>query len=103
MSIPSARRRNPWAGNSAPWSGAISKAESFDYGPGRIPEEHIFVPKPGGRREDDGWLIGTVLDWRKGVSGLSLFDARAVAAGPVAQAWLPYPLPLGFHGAFVRG
>ena len=77
-------------------------AESFDYGPGRIPEEHIFVPKPGGRREDDGWLIGTVLDWKKGVSGLSLFDARAVAAGPVAQAWLPYPLPLGFHGAFVR-
>ncbi len=78
------------------------RVESFDYGPGRIPEEHIFVPKPGGQREDDGWLIGTVLDWRKGVSGLSAFDARAVAAGPVAQAWLPYPLPLGFHGAFVR-
>ena len=78
-------------------------AESFDYGPGKIPEEHIFVPKPGGRGEDDGWLIGTVLDWKKGVSGLSVFDARAVAAGPVAQAWLPYPLPLGFHGAFVEG
>ncbi|MCY4396603.1 MAG: carotenoid oxygenase family protein [Rhodospirillaceae bacterium] len=78
-------------------------AESFDFGPGRIPEEHIFVPKPGGRSEDDGWLIGTVLDWKKGVSGLSVFDARAVAAGPVAQAWLPYPLPLGFHGAFVPG
>ena len=78
-------------------------AESFDYGPGRIPEEHIFVPNPGGRREDDGWLISTVLDWKKGVSGLFLFDARAVTAGPVAQAWLPYPLPLGFHGTFVRG
>ena len=76
-------------------------AESFDYEPGKIPEEHIFVPKPGGRREDDGWLIGTVLDWRNGVTGLSVFDARAVPAGPVAQAWLPYPLPLGFHGAFV--
>ena len=78
-------------------------AERFDYGPGRIPEEHIFVPKPGGRGEDDGWLIGTVLDWKKGVSGLSVFDARAVSAGPVAQAWLPYPLPLGFHGAFAGG
>ena len=75
-------------------------AESFDYEPGKIPEEHIFVPKPGGRREDDGCLIGTVLDWRNGVTGLSVFDARAVPAGPVAQAWLPYPLPLGFHGAF---
>ncbi len=79
------------------------EAESFDYGPGLITEEHVFVPKPGGRREDDGWLIGTVLDWKKGVTGLSLFDARAVAAGPVAQAWLPYPLPFGFHGAFVSG
>ncbi len=79
------------------------KAEIFDYGPGKIPEEHIFVPKPGGQREDDGWLIGTVLDWQKGVTGLSAFDARAVSAGPVAQAWLPYPLPLGFHGTFVRG
>ena len=78
-------------------------AERFDYGPGRIPEEHIFVPKPGGRGEYDGWLIGTVLDWKKGVSGLSAFDAREVEAGPVAQAWLPYPLPLGFHGAFVPG
>ncbi|MXW93662.1 MAG: carotenoid oxygenase [Rhodospirillaceae bacterium] len=78
-------------------------AERFDYGPGKIPEEHIFVPKPGGRSEDDGWLIGTVLDWKKGVSGLSAFDAQAVSAGPVAQAWLPYPLPLGFHGAFVGG
>ena len=78
-------------------------AESFDYGPGRIPEEHLFVPRPGGRSEDDGWLIGTVLDWKKGVTGLSAFDARAVAAGPIAQAWLPYPLPLGFHGAFVGG
>ncbi len=77
-----------------------SETESFDYGPGKIPEEHIFVPKPGGRGEDNGWLIGTVLDWKKGVSGLSVFDARAVAAGPVAQAWLPYPLPLGFHGFF---
>ena len=78
-------------------------AEHFDYGPGRIPEEHLFVPKSGGRREDDGWLIGTVLDWKRGATGLSAFDARAVSAGPVAQAWLPYPLPLGFHGAFVRG
>ncbi len=74
--------------------------DSFDYGPGAIPEEHLFVPRPGGVREDDGWLIGTVLDWRRGATGLSVFDARAIPAGPVAQAWLPYPLPLGFHGCF---
>ena len=76
-------------------------ADAFTYGNGVIPEEHLFVPKPGGTGEDDGWLIGTVLDWKKGITGVSVFDARAVAAGPVAQAWLPYPLPLGFHGTFV--
>ena len=81
-------------------TGAI---ETFDYGFGRIPEEHLFVPKPGGNGEEDGWLIGTVLDWKAGLTGLSVFDARAIPAGPLAQAWLPYPLPLGFHGTFVPG
>ncbi|MCY4237958.1 MAG: carotenoid oxygenase family protein [Rhodospirillaceae bacterium] len=77
------------------------KSDVFSYPIGITPEEHLFVPRRSGRREDDGWLIGTVLDWKKGRSGISVFDATAVAAGPIAQAWLPYPIPLGFHGTFV--
>ena len=33
---------------------------------------------------------------------LSCFAADHLAAGPVAQATLPYALPLGLHGAFVK-
>ena len=64
-----------------------------------IPEEHVFVPR--GAAEGDGWLVGPFLDLERGASGLSLFDARHLADGPLWQGLLPYPLPLGLHGTFV--
>ena len=72
----------------------------FDYGPGVLPEEHVFVPRPAPHAEDDGWLLGPFLDYEQGASGLAVFDARHVSDGPVARAWLDYPLPLAFHGHF---
>ena len=78
-------------------SGAM---ESFDYGPGVLPEEHVFVPRPGRYGEDTGWLLGPFLDYERGASGIAVFDARQISAGPVARAWLDYPLPLAFHGNF---
>ena len=74
--------------------------QSFDYGPGVIAEEHVFVPRRSPTREDDGWLVGAFLDYVRGLSGIAVFDARHVADGPVARAWLEYPLPLAFHGEF---
>ena len=74
--------------------------EAYDYGEGVIPEEQVFVPRPEPRSEDDGWLVGTVLAYERGVTGVSVIDARRVGDGPVALAWLDYPLPLGFHGWF---
>jgi carotenoid cleavage dioxygenase len=76
-------------------SGAL---DTFSYGEDVIPEEHIFVAKPGSANEDEGWLIGTSLDTAAGVTRVSVFDARHVSAGPIAQGTLPYALPLGFHG-----
>ena len=74
--------------------------EGFTFAAGILPEEHVFVPSPDARAEDDGWLVGTVLDYERGVSGITVFDARRIADGPLAYGWLPYPLPLGFHGQF---
>jgi all-trans-8'-apo-beta-carotenal 15,15'-oxygenase len=65
-----------------------------------VVEEHILVPKPGATDELDAWLVGTTFDARREVTLLNVLDARAVASGPVAQAALPYWLPLGFHGNF---
>lgn len=70
------------------------------YGAQVLAEEHLFVPRPGSNRADDGWLIGTVLDAARDRSGLAVLDAQRLEDGPVATAWLERSFPLGFHGHF---
>ena len=48
----------------------------------------------------DAWLLGTTFDARRQATVLNVLDAAHVADGPIAQAVLPYALPLGFHGNF---
>ena len=79
---------------------ARGRRQVHDYGRDVLVEEHLFVPRPGSTRPDDGWLVGTLLDAAKGRSGIAVLDARRVDDGPLAQAWLPYTAPLGFHGHF---
>ncbi len=74
--------------------------DGYDYGPSQIAEEHLFVPRPGATSEADGWLIGTTLDIVRKNTRLHIFEARNLAAGPIAVATLPYALPLGLHGSF---
>jgi all-trans-8'-apo-beta-carotenal 15,15'-oxygenase len=78
-----------------------AQLQEYRYGPGVVAEEHVFVPAPGTDAEERGWLVGTSYDWRQRRTTLSVFDAAAVADGPLAQATLPYALPLGIHGQFV--
>ncbi len=73
------------------------------YADGVLAEEHLFVPRPGSSTPDDGWLVGTLLDSARDRHGVAVFDAGHVDDGPIAEAWLPYSMPLGFHGAFVVG
>lgn len=67
------------------------------YGPQALVEEHVFVPDGPG----PGWVLGTVLDIAQKKTVLSCFAADRLTDGPVAQATLPYALPLGLHGGFV--
>lgn len=76
------------------------KPQAWDYGPEVVAEEHVLVPKPGHRGELDAWVLGTCYDTRRSATVLNLLEASDLAAGPVAQAVLPYALPLGFHGNF---
>lgn len=85
-------------------SGAIDR---FSYGAEHLVEEHVFVPRPGsrrdgGRKEGDGWLVGTTLHWPTRRTCFNILDAQRLGNGPVARAWLPMPAPLGFHGQFVQ-
>jgi len=71
--------------------------QRFDYGPGVIVEEPLFVPD-----SDGGYLIHTWLDYRARQSGLSILRASDLAAGPLATAHMDRVLPLGFHGCFLK-
>lgn len=77
------------------------RVDRHAYGNDWIAEEHVLVPRRGAGAEDDGWIIGTAYDWRRERTAISVFDARALHAGPLARLLLPYGLPLGLHGQFV--
>ncbi len=76
------------------------EVDSWAFPPHQIAEEHVFVPR--GEGEGDGWLIGSFLDLRRRVTGLGVFEATRLSDGPVWQGVLPYPLPLGLHGMFMK-
>jgi carotenoid cleavage dioxygenase len=78
------------------------KSELYSYGTDHIVEEHVFVPEPSSAPGGRGWIVGTALDLRNRCTKLSCFAADRLSAGPVAQAALPYALPLGLHGVFVK-
>jgi carotenoid cleavage dioxygenase len=76
------------------------RQRQWRYGTRVYAEEHRFVPRPGSARPGDGWLLGTLLDYERGRSGVVVLDAEHVDRGPIASAWVPYTTPLGFHGWF---
>lgn len=77
------------------------KTDSFDFGPGQIVEEMVFVPRPGGSAEFDGWLVGTTINLRSRRTELHVFDAGRVGAGPIVSWEASLALPVTFHGVFV--
>jgi len=91
----------------APYFNAIASIDTradrirvHRYGADVMVEEHRFVPRAGSSKPGDGWLVGTLLDHKRGRSGVAVLDARRVEQGPLAMAWVPYTVPLGFHGWF---
>ncbi len=72
----------------------------YDYGDNTIAEEHIVVAKPGTANEMNAWVLGTTYDIQRGQTAVNIFEAQSLSKGPIARAWLPYAMPLGFHGNF---
>jgi all-trans-8'-apo-beta-carotenal 15,15'-oxygenase len=75
-----------------------ARSERFVYGADHLVEEHIFIADG----ERPGWILGTSLDLTRSKTQLACFAADRLQDGPVALAELPYALPLGLHGNFVR-
>lgn len=72
-----------------------------DYGSQIECGEPIFVPKPGGSDELDGWLLHLVSDWNRKHSELRIFDARDIGGDAIAVVELPRRVPHGIHGNWV--
>ncbi|MDA0978361.1 MAG: carotenoid oxygenase family protein [Proteobacteria bacterium] len=73
----------------------------YPYGPGRLGGEPIFAPKPGGTREQEGWVIGFVWDEELQRSECIIIDAEQFEDGPIARVIMPARVPFGFHSAWV--
>jgi carotenoid cleavage dioxygenase len=69
-----------------------------DFGPGRHPGEFVFVPASAHAAEDEGWLVGLVVDSAQETTDFVILDARDIEAAPVATVHLPHRVPPGFHG-----
>lgn len=65
--------------------------------------EPVFLPRPGGSAEDDGWLLAQTYDATSDRTYVAVLDAKAPEAGPVARAWLEHFFPFTFHGTWVPG
>ena len=69
-----------------------------EFGDGRVPGEFVFVPAQDQAAEDEGWLLGLVVDTAEEATDLAVLDARRFEAPPVATIRLPHRIPPGFHG-----
>ena len=81
---------------------ARGTVESLALGDGQYPSEPVFVRRPDGKSEDDGWVLTLVYDAPSDRSGVAVLDARALGAGPLACAWFDHHIPFTFHGNFTR-
>ncbi len=75
-------------------------SEVYSFGPGRAAMEPVFVPRPGGTAEDDGWLLAYVHDARTDRADVVVLEAGDITAGPIATVHLPVRVPFGFHGSW---
>ena len=75
--------------------------ETHDFGPGRHPGEFVFVPASADAAEDEGWLIGFVIDLPNETTDLVILNADQFESAPAASIRIPHRVPPGFHGNWV--
>ena len=72
-----------------------------DFGAGQVAGEFVFVSRAGAAAEDDGWLMGFVIDKDRDTTDLVILDAARFEAPPQARITIPHRIPPGFHGNWI--
>ncbi len=70
-------------------------------GPGERVSEVVFVPRSQGAGEGDGWLVGLLTNGSTSGAELLVFEAEALARGPIARVAIPHRIPVDVHGSWV--
>ncbi|MEO7854738.1 MAG: carotenoid oxygenase family protein [Rubrivivax sp.] len=72
-----------------------------DFGAGHAVSEFVFQPRHASAAENEGWLMGYVVDSRTQTTDFVILDAQHFADEPVAVVTIPHRIPMGFHGNWV--
>lgn len=80
--------------------GSSDRSASFALPAGDVGAEPLFVADPERQQEGGGWLLMAVFRAETHTTDLVVFDAQAVADGPVATVHLPERVPYGFHASW---
>ncbi len=75
--------------------------QRFEWPTDVFASETAMAPRIGARAEDDGYAITFVSDVRRDVSECHVFDARDIAAGPIARIALPERIASGTHACWM--
>ena len=67
---------------------------------GEFCSEPVFAPREGATDEDDGYVITYTMDMVNDHSDCAIFDARDIAAGPLARVRLPERICSGTHACW---
>ncbi|MDP1631760.1 MAG: carotenoid oxygenase family protein [Caulobacter sp.] len=79
------------------------KRSDWVSGEGDAVSEPVFVPRTADAPEGDGWILAVQYLATENRSDMVVFDAQAMAAGPIGRAKMPRRLPFGFHGNWAGG
>ena len=60
-----------------------------------------MAPRPGGRTEDDGYVVTLTTDVNDDRSECLVFDATHLSSGPIARVQLPERICTGTHGRWM--
>ncbi len=93
--------------DSGSWARAVPRPERgpwpvASFGAGRYAGAPIFVPRPSGVAEDDGYLLTNVYDSNTHRTDIAILDAAKIDNGPLALLRLPVHVPYSFHGIWVE-
>jgi 8'-apo-carotenoid 13,14-cleaving dioxygenase len=80
---------------------ATRTREVHDFGKYRYPGEFIFVPKHADSAEDEGWMLGYVVNMATQTTDFVILNAQDFAGVPQAVITIPHRIPPGFHGNWV--